>query len=66
MSERVANGGGGLEQAKRECLDRERWRLFCYGHHFGDVSGGISTKDRKIVCNSTNLTRVNISLKKCI
>ncbi len=21
-----------LEQARRECQDRERWKLFCYGH----------------------------------
>ncbi len=27
--------GGGLEQARRECLDREWWRLFCCGHPLG-------------------------------
>ncbi len=21
-----------LEQARRECQDRERWKLFCHGH----------------------------------
>ncbi len=26
MSERGATRGGGLEQARRECLGRERWR----------------------------------------
>ena len=31
MCERGATIGGGLEQARRECLDRERWRLFCRG-----------------------------------
>ncbi len=38
MSERSATRGGGLEQARRECLDRERWRLFCCGHPLGGRS----------------------------
>ncbi len=29
MSERGATRGGGIEEVRRECLDRERWRLFC-------------------------------------
>ena len=32
--------GGGIELARVECLDMERWRLFCRSHPFGDVSGG--------------------------
>ncbi len=32
MSERGATRGGGLEQARRECLDRKRLRLFCHDH----------------------------------
>ncbi len=28
MSDRGTGRGGGLEQARRECLDRKRWRLF--------------------------------------
>ncbi len=32
LCERGSTRGGGLYQAKRECLDRERWRLFCLGH----------------------------------
>ncbi len=32
MCERGATRGGGLNQAKRECMDRERWRFFCCGH----------------------------------
>ncbi len=24
--------GNGLEWARRECMDRERWRSFCRGH----------------------------------
>ncbi len=36
--ERGATRGGGLDQAKRECLDRERWRLFCRGHPLGECS----------------------------
>ena len=26
MHERVANRGRGIEQTRRECIDRERWR----------------------------------------
>ena len=29
MYERGADRKGGLEQARRECMDRARWRLFC-------------------------------------
>ena len=32
MCEGGATRGVGLDQARRECLDRERWRLFCHGH----------------------------------
>ncbi len=32
MCERGAGRGGGLDQVRRECLDRERGRLFCCGH----------------------------------
>ncbi len=35
MCERGATRGGELDQARRECLDRERWRLFCHGHTLG-------------------------------
>ncbi len=28
----------GLDQARRECLDRERWTLFCRGHTLGGCS----------------------------
>ncbi len=28
--------GGGLEQAKKDCLDSEKWRLFCCGHLLGE------------------------------
>ena len=28
MHERVADRGGGIEQARRECLDKGRWKLF--------------------------------------
>ncbi len=38
MCERDATRRGGLDQAKRECLDRERWRLFCCGHPLGEHS----------------------------
>ncbi len=35
--------GNGLEWARRECMDRERWRSVCRGHPLGgggDTSGG--------------------------
>ncbi len=35
MCERGGTRGGGLDQAQRECLDRERWRLSCCGHPLG-------------------------------
>ncbi len=34
----ATRGGEGLDQARRECLDRERWRLFCRGHTLGGRS----------------------------
>ncbi len=40
MSERGATRGGGLEQARREFLEREKWRLFSHGHSLGDIPGG--------------------------
>ncbi len=38
MCERGATRGGRLDQARRECLDRERWRLFWRGHSLGGRS----------------------------
>ncbi len=32
--------GNGLEWARRECMDRERWRSICLGHPLGDASRG--------------------------
>ncbi len=32
MYERGATRRGALDQAKRVCMDRERWRFFCRGH----------------------------------
>ncbi len=37
MSERGVRGNG-LEWARRECVDMERWRSFCRGHHLGGHS----------------------------
>ncbi len=34
MCERGVTRGGGLDQARRECLHRERWSLSCCGHPF--------------------------------
>ncbi len=47
MCERGAIGV--LDQARRECLGRERWRLFCCGHSFGNTpweERGIRAIDR--------------------
>ena len=42
MHERFADRGGGIELERRECLDKERWRLFCHrGQPLRDVSRGI-------------------------
>ncbi len=38
MCERRATREGGLNQAKRECLDMEGWRLLCRGHPLGGSS----------------------------
>ncbi len=38
MCERGVIRGGELDQTKRECLDRERWRRFCHGHSFEGCS----------------------------
>ncbi len=35
MCEKGATRGVGLDQARREWLDKERWRFFCCGHPFG-------------------------------
>ncbi len=37
MCERGSTRGGRLNQAKRECLDKERCRLFCHGHPLGGM-----------------------------
>ncbi len=39
VSEREVRGNE-LEWARRECMDRERWRFICHGHPFGDASRG--------------------------
>ena len=31
IHERVADREGGIELARMECIDRERWRLFYHG-----------------------------------
>ncbi len=35
ICERGATRRGGLDQARKECVDKERWRLFCHGHPRG-------------------------------
>ena len=34
MHERVADRRGEIELARRECVDRGRWRLFWHGYLF--------------------------------
>ncbi len=36
VNERVVRGNA-LDLARRECMDRERWRSFCHGHPLGDA-----------------------------
>ncbi len=38
MCERDTTRRGELDQAKKEHLDKERWRLFCCGHPLGEHS----------------------------
>ncbi len=62
MSERGATRGEGLEQASRECLGRERWRLFCRGHPLGERSRkerGVRAIDKQTDKTNTMLTPVN-------
>ena len=35
MHGRIPDRGGEIELARMECVDRERRRLFCRGHHLG-------------------------------
>ena len=37
MHERDTDRGRGFELARRECVDRERWRFFYPGHHLGGM-----------------------------
>ncbi len=39
VSERGVKGNG-LDWARRECMNRERWRVVCCGHPLRDTSGG--------------------------
>ncbi len=46
MCERGASRKGGPEKAKWKCLDRERWRLFCYYHSLVNIPRGSRASDR--------------------
>ncbi len=41
ICEKGATRRGGLDQGRRECLNRERWRLFCHGHPLGGTRGSV-------------------------
>ncbi len=49
MYERGASRGGGLEQVKRECMDRERLRIFYHGHLLGGMFQEGERHQREIV-----------------
>ncbi len=51
MSEREVRGNG-LEWARRECVERERWRSVCCGHPLGDTSRGREASELLIDTNS--------------
>ena len=38
MHERIADTRGGIELARRECVNTERRRFFCHGHPIGGRS----------------------------
>ena len=38
MHKRVANSRESIEQARRKCMDREKWRHVCHGHYLGECS----------------------------
>ena len=40
MHERGVDREEGLEQVRKECMDRERWRLCCHGHLLGPCFRG--------------------------
>ncbi len=40
--------GNRLECARRECMDREKWRSVCRGHPPGDASGLSEASERLI------------------
>ncbi len=52
MCERGAAMGVGLDQARRECLVRERWRFFYHGHPLG----GCSQRERERESNKQVIT----------
>ena len=55
MCERGDSRGGGLDRARRDCLDRERWRLFCRGHPLENVPRGSEVSEREIVHHHSHI-----------
>ncbi len=47
VKEYMSERGNDLEQAKRECMDRERWRSFCRSHPLEDALGGREASERQ-------------------
>ncbi len=54
LEERGINGRGLLEEARRECLDRKRWRICCCGHPLGVVHKG---SEASVIDRLINITR---------
>ncbi len=46
---------GGCEQARRDCMDRERWRLSSAAISWGDVLGGNKASERDSVMPQMSL-----------
>ncbi len=55
MSERGVRRNG-LEWARRESMDRERWRSICHGHSLGDASRGSEVSELLSINQSIALT----------
>ncbi len=57
VKERDERSCRNTEQARRECLDRERWKLFCYGHSLVGVLRSRCQRclsGKNVTCNSSS------------
>lgn len=63
MSERGTVGGEGLEQAKKESLDRERVRLLLWPSYWGEFREG--EKHQRLLIDREKKLTIFSSNKKC-